>query len=650
LGATIGSGVVINSKEVIPEPELVIIEDGCLIEDEAHVVCESVIDGELLMEQVLLGRCSRVRQWATVGRGAHLKSGHELISTSCLVGYGKKRDGLVVGGKVSKLEPDAVKPPDSQPVLRTLIGVPSLMLIDLLSLGPYYVVGLVWLVDLNYPLWVFLMATFGELVRRLTYIAVVVLTKWCLVGRVQPGSKANQGNWAGLRHWIVHTLLQREDFKEALDPFIQTEVLNFIYSCLGASVGRRACMDTITCATPDLLTIGDHVLFGSKVGIICETEDKKLPVEICSRANVLDNCVVSPGVTVGQNAILGTCTFASLFQYITPDTINTGNKGGEAVFLRTKGKGTPETVKLEAEANRRLDSPRCWTLFNIALISAALCEPLFHVMKVMPTIVALLIPIDGSSELDQDAQSINSEFERLCIALVGMVFVDWAEGLVQCLLKWCLIGRFKEQDVVFFSRDHFLWSVWLMITSSLGHMDTFHGTAMYSTFLRLLGSKVGRDCTLFGFALEFDLLHIGDHVHIADDCDNTCHTVENMVLKTVPVRLGNGSAMQRHSFVMPGAELSEGAILLEESQVLKGDIVPPHEIWAGNPAEPLQVRRRALSQLHRSRYPCEEAEVPSVAVSTNGCANYLSKLLTCKCFSQKQLDMKEKEADLDQIV
>jgi len=138
-----------------------------------------------------------------------------------------------------------------------------------------------------------------------------------------------------------------------------------------------------------------------------------------------------------------------------------------------------------------------------------------------------------------------------------------------------------------------------MVSTTFGHMDSFHGTALYSAFLRAMGAKVGSNCTLFGFTLEFDLLHIGDRVHVGEDCDNTCHTVENMVLKMVPIKLGNGSSMQRHSFVMPGAELSARAVLLEESQVLKGDVVPEGEIWSGNPAEPKSLNRSSLRRVKR---------------------------------------------------
>jgi len=173
-----------------------------------------------------------------------------------------------------------------------------------------------------------------------------------------------------------------------------------------------------------------------------------------------------------------------------------------------------------------------------------------------------------------------------------MATEEFLEAGLLWILKWTVIGRFRERDVVFFGMDHFRWMCWLMVSNTFQHLPGFHGTALYSAFLRSVGAKVGKDCTLFGFTMEFDLISIGDRASVGMDCDNTCHTVENMVLKMVPVTLGAYSTMQRHSFVMPGAELGEGATLFEESQVLKGEVVPSDEIWACNPAEPMKQRSR----------------------------------------------------------
>ena len=53
--------------------------------------------------------------------------------------------------------------------------------------------------------------------------------------------------------------------------------------------------------------------------------------------------------------------------------------------------------------------------------------------------------------------------------------------------------------------------------------------------------------------MEFDLLHLGDHATTGDECDLTCHTVENMVIKLARVTVERGATMHAESVVMPGA-------------------------------------------------------------------------------------------------
>ena len=75
-----------------------------------------------------------------------------------------------------------------------------------------------------------------------------------------------------------------------------------------------------------------------------------------------------------------------------------------------------------------------------------------------------------------------------------------------------------------------------------------------------------------------NLLELGDFVSIGDECDITCHTVENMVIKLATVKLGNHATMSVESVVMPGASMEAGAVLCPNSQVLKGETVEPAEV------------------------------------------------------------------------
>ncbi|CAK0883597.1 unnamed protein product [Prorocentrum cordatum] len=600
LGAQIGQGVRIKSRQPILEPDLVTIEDGAYIGDECKLTCSSIVDGRLLLDPVHVGRGARARPYSSLGRGAWLPAGAELPPRSCLTGYGGGASGLETGGLVARARFSA---PPRGPETLLLLGVPLLLLADMASLVPMLYLS-VYISDCEWVLYMVAMAVAGEHLHRFSLVAVTVFVKWLLVGRVRAGSRTSESSVRRTFHWVVEALLERETFKNALDVLINTEVLRFIFVALGASVGPRACMDMVTCHHPDLVSIGDHMIFGSKVGILCEDDERRRPVQICRAANVLDNCVLCPGVVVGQRAVLGTNTLAAPGQYFPPDTINTGNKGGQAVFLRKKGRGAPETEALEAEANRRLDSPGIWAAFNAGLCACALLEPVLRAVKALPFIACWFLPMDSSILVSS------------AVLLLMMAMEEFVEAVFLYVLKWLVIGAFREREVVFFGLEHFWWMVWLLVSSTFNHLESFHGTALYSAYLRAMGAEVGCDCTLFGFTLEFDLYavvspsDVGDRASVGLDCDNTCHTVENMVLKMVPVRLGAYSAMQRHSFVMPGAELGAGAVLLEESQVLKGETVPPNEVWAGNPAEQLKGARDR-QRLWQVPWQAPEAAEPS---------------------------------------
>merc|ERR1719450_297729 len=124
----------------------------------------------------------------------------------------------------------------------------------------------------------------------------------------------------------------------------------------------------------------------------------------------------------------------------------------------------------------------------------------------------------------------------------------------------------------------------LLRGATSGLADIIQGTAFNNWVHRALGAKIGRDCCLFGLALEYDLLTIGDRVAIGTDCDTTGHTVENMLLTFAPTQVAEDSAMLNGSFLMPGGTLETGGVIMESSQVLKGETVPKGEIWAGLPA------------------------------------------------------------------
>jgi len=176
--------------------------------------------------------------------------------------------------------------------------------------------------------------------------------------------------------------------------------------------------------------------------------------------------------------------------------------------------------------------------------------------------------------------------------------------LVVCLIelfltigaKWLIIGRYKVGDFPFFGQYHVRWMAMMILSSGVSDLaEAMQGTIFNAWVYRANGARVGRNCYLAGLAVEYDLLEIGDHVAIGPECDTTGHTVENMVIKLAATKLGSGVAMCPASFAMPGAVVEDDAVLLEHTQVLKGETVPRGEVWAGMPAARCQPRPPSAS-------------------------------------------------------
>ena len=154
------------------------------------------------------------------------------------------------------------------------------------------------------------------------------------------------------------------------------------------------------------------------------------------------------------------------------------------------------------------------------------------------------------------------------------------------LAKNLVIGTYDELDTEYYGDLHHKWVLMMTLGSCADAcLDAIQGTCLAPMVLNALGATIGENCCLFyGAVLEFDLLSIGDYGSTGEGCDITCHTVENMVVKFAPVSIGAGCSMRAESVCMPGATMEPCGVLVQGSQVLKGETVPGGEVWSGLPA------------------------------------------------------------------
>jgi non-ribosomal peptide synthetase-like protein len=137
---------------------------------------------------------------------------------------------------------------------------------------------------------------------------------------------------------------------------------------------------------------------------------------------------------------------------------------------------------------------------------------------------------------------------------------------------------------------HFWWHERFWKVPAMGYLlRAFDGTPFKSVIWRLLGVRVGKRLFDDGCALpERSLVTIGDDVTLNVHSKIQCHSQEDGAFKSDRISIGSGATLGIGAFVMYGAAMGDGAVLEPDSFLMKGEDVPPHARWGGNPATELR--------------------------------------------------------------
>ena len=320
-----------------------------------------------------------------------------------------------------------------------------------------------------------------------------------------------------------------------------------------------------------------QVVFGSCVVLNPSDDTEDRAIVLHDECNVLDHACLMPGVTVGRGAVTGTYTIGPKGHTFDEFSISTGNKDGEPILLKYQGSIDDGTSKLpEADqakvraAREMLRDFNNFVRFNLFYMCVVvLVEPMPQAVESFSALAGIWAWEAGSGMM-----------MAVIIACIVYIALNIAMVGVVVLAKRWIVGTFIAGDYPFFEYYHHAWITMMAISDTISNtIEALQGTKFVEYYCRAMGATIGKDCCMFfGCGLEFDLLELGDFVSIGDECDITCHTVENMVIKLATVKLGNHATMSVESVVMPGASMEAGAVLCPNSQVLKGETVEPAEV------------------------------------------------------------------------
>ncbi len=130
------------------------------------------------------------------------------------------------------------------------------------------------------------------------------------------------------------------------------------------------------------------------------------------------------------------------------------------------------------------------------------------------------------------------------------------------------------------------------------YLNFFNGTPYKNVIWRLLGVRLGRRVFDDGCSIpEKTLVTIGNDTTLNLGSTIQCHSQEDGAFKSDRITIGSGCTVGIGAWVHYGVTMGDGAVLAPDAFLMKGEDVPPHARWAGNPARDLRDDRMVTSQV-----------------------------------------------------
>ena len=296
------------------------------------------------------------------------------------------------------------------------------------------------------------------------------------------------------------------------------------------------------------------------------TSFRVTPLSIGPRS-FLGNAVAYPaGGRTGENCLIATKAMVPLDG---PVRANTGLLGSPCFEIPRSVSSDDrfDHLRTGQEFRRRLRAKNRHNLGTMGLFLA--------VRWVHACVITLLAM--AAWELHQGSQVL--AFAGLTVATL-MFTLAYFITVERALMRF---GSLQPQYCSIYD-PYFWWHerYWKLLAPLIGMLN---GTPFKSPVWRLAGVRIGRQVFDDGCAIpERTLVTIGDHCTLNAGTVVQCHSMEDGIFKSDFTVLEDGCTIGTGAIVHYGVTIGQGAQLRPDSFLMKGEKVPPHARWGGNPA------------------------------------------------------------------
>ncbi|MFF3256727.1 Pls/PosA family non-ribosomal peptide synthetase, partial [Actinacidiphila glaucinigra] len=617
LGAKVGRGAVIFSRSVPVCTDLLTIGDGTVIRKDASFNGYRAHNGIIQTGAVSVGKDALVGEmtvldvWTSLGDGSQL--GH---SSSLHAGQTVPDGERWHGSPAQPADVDCQRVPTMgvstrrrcvfatvQLVNLLLVGTPLMFVIVVLALTK--VPQLVTLLDagpLSFTSGAFYrdnamvisaVLFFGALLASLVFVGSVprVLNLFIKPDKVYP--------LYGFHYWIHRAIARTSNSRFHMTLFGGTSYIVHYLRWLGyelrdvrqtgSNFGEMVKHDT-----PFLSAVGSGTMAADGLSVInadfSNTSFRLSRVSIGAE-NFLGNVIAySAQGKTGDNCLLATKVMVPVDGQVREGVGLLGAPSFE--IPRSVKRDKQLEVESKDELRRRLRAKNIYNTISMAMFLMVRWILIFIVT------VLYLAAIDLWASLGALAFALATA-GGFVVTVAYNVLVDRLVRPLQALRpQGCSI-----YDRSFWRHERF-WKV-----SSLAYVLVFNGTPLKNVIWRLLGMQIGRRVFDDGLRVpERTFTTIGDDCTLNADTIMQCHSQEDGGFKSDRIVIGAGCTLGVGAFVHYGVTMGDGAVLATSSFLMKGEEMPPHALWGGNPAK--QMRGQSADLQMREINRSDGAAVP----------------------------------------
>ncbi len=579
MGARVGRGCTISTA-FFGVFDLLRIGDDTSIGVETQLLGYRVEDGVLYIGSVDIGSRCYIGTHAAVGVDAWMSDDARLDDQSLLpdgarIPAGESRRGSPAQPAVVHV-PSLAMARDRAPLRRRLGMLGALQLLALAALSvallPTLVPGymLISLAEDTHKLgWVLAaIPAAGTLTLAVFCLWLVVLNNLVLP-RVEPGVYRVDSLFY-VRKWCSDTLMHLS--RTIARPIYTTIYLPAWLRMLGARIGRRAEISTVSQISPKLTYIGAQSFFadGSMIGGnrihrgLLELAESR----IGRRSFVGNGAILPVGASLGDDCLLGCLSAPPAAHKRTPDGTEWLGSPSFALPRRPRVGGFDRSVTHEPTRK---------------LIAQRLLVDALRIVLPATIVTGAVVALTTLASLAHDRLPLG-----LWLLSVPAIEIGLSAAALLCVvvLKMTLIGTFVPTVKP-------LWSMFVWLNEALNGsyesvagpvLTLLLGTPFAAPWLRMLGCKIGRDVyletTLFS---EFDLVQIGDGAALNAGAVIQNHLFEDRIMKASIVQIGDRCTVGNMAVVLYDTEMKDGSSVGPLSLLMKGETLAPDTSWVGIP-------------------------------------------------------------------